>query len=197
MKKEKREKKNLTPFIIAGLLVLAIAAVFFVTSMQTDEVIKTQEKAEQPKEISKDSSNIRLLEIKMHDSINKEREKYGYGALKWDDKLAQVARSHSEDMAANDYFAHEDKKGNDYLDRYAKAGYSCVIEVSGYQYNGEENIYLGSLINKTEDVLISGAVDWLMTSKRYRNNIVNIYFKNEGVGIAIKDDKVYMTENFC
>lgn len=202
MKKEKAsEKKGINLKVAAIFVVIILAAIVVFVSMKSSDVTNgndTEKTAqEQPEQVTEENANVRLLEIKMHDRINEEREKYGYAPLSWDDRLAAIARAHSQDMASNNYFAHEDKKGNDYLDRYAQANFVCIIEVSGYQYNGEENIYLGSIANQTEDQLVDKTVEWLMYSKRYRNNIVNIYFKNEGIGIVIKDDKVYITENFC
>ena len=44
-------------------------------------------------------NNSLALEKKIHDLINEQRRKNGLSPLSWDEKLARIARYHSEDMA--------------------------------------------------------------------------------------------------
>ena len=57
---------------------------------------------------------------------NSEREQHGLSPLHWDSALADIARSHSKDMAANSYFDHRNKQGENTTQRGLKAGYRCV-----------------------------------------------------------------------
>ena len=54
--------------------------------------------------ITKPKVNISQLERRIHELVNEERKKYGLQPLEWDDKLALIARKHSQDMAINNYF---------------------------------------------------------------------------------------------
>lgn len=62
-------------------------------------------------------------------------------AIKWNRTLERAAYLHSKDMNANNYFAHEDRSGNN-------AGYR--ITSMGYTWQSwGENIALGILTEKT------------------------------------------------
>ena len=58
--------------------------------------------------------------------INIEREKKGYHVLSWDQALQDLARSHSSDMAKNNYLEHDNFKGQNPNDRATAAGYFCI-----------------------------------------------------------------------
>lgn len=114
--------------------------------------------------------------------VNVEREKEGLNALVGDDKLDAAAQGHSEDMAANNFFAHDNLKGEKFSDRIKKAGAS-------YRCAGE-NIAAGH--RDPADV-----VDAWMHSEGHRANILTPQFNKLGVGIA-KDSKgcIYWTQDF-
>jgi len=54
--------------------------------------------------------------------INRHRRATGRPTVVWDDRLAQVAQRHGEDMARRGYFGHENPDGLDPFDRIEKAG---------------------------------------------------------------------------
>jgi uncharacterized protein YkwD len=55
--------------------------------------------------------------------------------LGWDDRLAEAARLHSEDMANHNFFSHTGSDGSQFWERAAAAGFPM--------WGGAENIYAG------------------------------------------------------
>ena len=74
----------------------------------------------------------------VHARINAERTQRGLVALRWDETTAAIAAAHSRDMAARDYFAHEDPSGRTAGDRM-----SSLVTACGGWGTGENIIWLG------------------------------------------------------
>ncbi len=161
---------------------------------------------------SKPTIDIPALELQIHDLINSERQKNGKSALDWNSKLNVIARKYSEDMAARNYFSHYSPEGGDFSDRYSQAGFTCAITVGMYIYGGAENIFQNNLydsVTRTNGIISSydwnsqseiatSTVNGWMNSQGHRDNILESFWKTEGIGVAIStDNKVYITENFC
>lgn len=160
---------------------------------------------------------IPILEYKIHNLINQQRDQNGLKPLVFDVKLNLIARSHSDDMAKRGYFEHNTPEGLSYLDRYHQSGYSCENQYdttsTSYMINeGGENIYQNNLYNSKRwtnnyltyvdwndmDKIANSTVDGWMHSSGHRLNILTSYYDGEGIGVAISsDDKVYITEDFC
>lgn len=166
-------------------------------------------KAESP---LKPDIDIHSLEREIHDLINEERRDAGLSSLSWDSALADVARGHSEDMAQNDYFSHDNLRGQDPTDRANARGYNCYKDYGGYYTEGiAENIFQNNLYDSityvnlvpfhdwsTQSEIAESTVDGWMNSPGHRQNILTSTYDKEGIGVAIaSDDKVYITENFC
>jgi uncharacterized protein YkwD len=153
------------------------------------------------------------LEKKIHLLINQQRQYNGLSALAWDDRLSNVARIHSEDMASRSYFSHYTPEGLDPTARGAKYGFKCEKTVGNLIYSGiAENIFQNNLYNRVwytngiptsyewnnMDDLAESTVSGWMESPGHRQNILTQTYDREGIGIAISsDDKVYITQNFC
>ena len=99
--------------------------------------------------------------------VNAERAANGCAALVWDASLAQVARLHSADMAARDFFDHTNPEGLSPFDRAAAAGTSASAE----------NIAAGQ--QSAADAMAS----W-MASPGHRDNILNCANTRIGVGVG-------------
>lgn len=156
--------------------------------------------------------SLSLLEIRVHELINRQRSENGLGALQFDRALADIARNHSEDMAAQGYFAHENPAGQDPTARGIAAGYSCRKNYgSHYTYGLAENLFQNNLYssatyfsNRTtvyawtspEEIAQSSVAGW-MNSSGHRENILTSSYEREGIGVAIASEKVYITEDFC
>ena len=102
------------------------------------------------------------------DIMNDHRESVGCPRLAWNDAVADVAQSHSEDMVERDFFDHTNPDGKSPFDRLHDAG----IEYSG----AAENIAWG--YPSAETVL-----DGWLNSSGHRANIENCSMTEHGVGL--------------
>jgi uncharacterized protein YkwD len=156
--------------------------------------------------------DLSALEKRIHDLINKERQKHGLSTIRWDDALKRIAQKHSADMAKKNYFSHTSPEGHDFSYRYIKSGYACAITIENRIYKGAENLFQNNLYtsatmvngvisyydwNTLEEIAVSTVEGW-MNSPGHRSNILTPVWLREGIGVSIApDDKVYITENFC
>jgi uncharacterized protein YkwD len=99
--------------------------------------------------------------------VNQQRAANGCAPLAWDEGLAGVARSHSADMAARDYFSHVSPEGLDPFQRAAAAGQTARAE----------NIAAGQ-------PTAAGVMDSWMSSPGHRANILNCSLSRLGVGVG-------------
>jgi uncharacterized protein YkwD len=153
------------------------------------------------------------LEQRVHELINLQRTNHGLKALTLDPLLSDIARNHSEDMAARNYFSHVNPYGENPTDRGNDAGYTCRKDYgSYYTYGIAENIFQNNLYssatyystgktvydwNSPEEIAQTTVSGW-MNSTGHRENILTPSFDREGIGVAIAaDSKVYITEDFC
>ena len=155
--------------------------------------------------------NQTQVERAAHRRVNEIRTNRGLAPVQWDEDLHSVADGHSTDMANVDYFSHTSPSGQNFEDRYAAAGYDCQVSISDDRYvTGSENIAYtfrvgdirtddGGVINyyNNETAIGRGVVDLWMNSTGHRENILQPYWENEGIGIELSGEKVYVTQNFC
>lgn len=127
--------------------------------------------------------SVSEYELKVLELVNIEREKNGLSALTWNSKLAEVARTHSMDMAERNFFSHTNPDGKSPFDR---------IKAYGISYSrAAENIAVGQ--STPEEVVES----W-MNSEGHRANILNSSFTSLGVGYHKSNSgyKHYWTQCF-
>ena len=156
------------------------------------------------------------LEQAIHQRVNKERAKKRLSALEWNNRLSRVAKNHSEDMLRNNYFAHTSQDGRSPSDRANDAGFECTVVSEGNQrigigenllttfsyhsyeiteQNGEESIRYNW---KTVEELANEAVATWMKSRLHRRNILRADYIQQGIGAVVgKDQKIFITQNFC
>ncbi|WP_340102301.1 CAP domain-containing protein [Salinibaculum salinum] len=163
----------------------------------------------------KDGVNTTQVEQEIHARINDVRTERGLPPLQHDPALREIARGHSQDMAANEYFSHEAPDGDNFEDRYQQAGYDCRVSTGGNRYStGGENIaytYADSDINVdyggtvnhngNETKIAHGLVRGWLNSPGHRDTILQPYWENEGIGVALAEvdgnTRVYATQSFC
>ena len=155
-----------------------------------------------------------LLEISRltHDLINEERHNSGLSPLEYDDKLAAIARKHSEDMAQKEYFAHDNQRGESFSARYRQDGYNCANKQGLVIHKGAENIFQGWEFGRTTyrngriiyrewftaQQIAEQAVSGWISSPGHRANILTPFFDREGIGVAADSvGKLLITQNFC
>jgi uncharacterized protein YkwD len=106
--------------------------------------------------------------------------------LRWNDRLAAVARAHSLDMVNQRYFAHEDRQGGSLATRLEAAGIK-------WQAIGE-NIAINGGVAKAE----AAFMDEPRFSQNHRANILNPNFTDIGIGIVPgPNGSLYVTQDFC
>lgn len=116
---------------------------------------------------------------------NAERVKNGLPTLLPDATLAAVARAHSVDMAAKNYFNHTDLSG---------CSSACRVDNAGYAWRAVgENIYMMSGYQLPADATAQKMVEGWMNSPGHRANILGSAFTNAGVGVAEIGDSIYAT----
>jgi len=106
-------------------------------------------------------------------------------ALRWNDRLAEIARAHSLDMLNQGYFAHEDPQGRSVAGR---------VEAAGMQWQAVgENIAIYTTVARAEAAFMNEP----RFSKNHRANILNPDFTDAGIGIAQgPDGRLYITQDF-
>lgn len=136
-----------------------------------------------PLYINHEETALLAYEKQVFDLANVERVKRGLGVLKWDVKVAEIARDHSKDMQKNNYFNHNSLDGRSPFVRAKNKG---IL----YRAYGE-NIAMGQ--RNPIEVLHS----W-MNSEGHRRNILNEKYSGLGVGIWNDESngQPYYTQNF-
>lgn len=131
------------------------------------------------------SDYISELEQEVYELINAERVAAGVPELFQDRHVAVVAREHSQDMADNDFFAHNNLEGDSPGDRLDNAGIAWMRYGENLAYN----------YGYSDPAIV--AVEGWMASYGHRVNLLNPRYTHTGVGIA-QDDKgaFYLTQDF-
>ncbi|NIS80401.1 MAG: CAP domain-containing protein [Anaerolineales bacterium] len=119
------------------------------------------------------------FESTLIDLINQERADQGLDPLSRKSALTAAARSHSEDMACNDFMSHTGSDGSRPADRVAAQGYS-------FSWIGE-NIYAGNGSYNSPNQ----AFNWWMDSAPHRANLLNTNYQSIGIGYIFSSDSQY------
>ena len=114
--------------------------------------------------------------------VNQDRAKNGLAPLALDPELSDLARLKSNDMSANNYFAHESPT-------YGNA--AQMLDAFNYDYKGlGENIAHYGSVEKAEAAF--------MSSEGHRRNILGSQWDKVGIGIVYdKDGHLYVTQLFA
>ncbi|TVU51997.1 MAG: hypothetical protein EA414_19910 [Arthrospira sp. PLM2.Bin9] len=100
--------------------------------------------------------------------VNQERANFGLQPLVEEPLLTQAARTHSTNMALQDFYSHTGADGSEFTDRILATGFSITGASA-------ENIYASPRTPQA-------AVDGWMKSPGHRENILNPDFTQIGVG---------------
>ena len=130
------------------------------------------------------------LERAIYRLTNEVRQKNGVPTLTWENSLRDVARAHSADMLARNYFSHNSPEGRTPNDRI-QAHCPISLTMSG------ENIWMGSNYqNRDIRQLARTIVDNWMSSPGHRLNLLHPEFTDIGVGVATNGMDVQVTQIF-
>jgi uncharacterized protein YkwD len=123
------------------------------------------------------------FELTLLELINNERAKVGAGPLRIDARLVAAARSHSTDMALNDFFDHVNLKGMTFNERIAAQGY--VFSAAG------ETLSAGG------DP--ATCITMWLESPSHRETMLNPIFTEVGIGVFWYTESnwtVYVTADY-
>ncbi|MEK4423712.1 CAP and S-layer homology domain-containing protein [Solibacillus sp. FSL K6-1523] len=115
------------------------------------------------------ASKYSSLEFLFIEITNVTRANNEIHALKYDPKVAKLAKNHSTDMNTNNYFDHYSQSGVSPFDRMENAGLYFTTAGENLSYNYPT---------------IFEAHNGLLNSQGHRDNINNKYFSYAGVGIT-------------
>ncbi len=204
--------------VTSAIVALAVGGCCFATAppqKTAQEDVRPQAAAESlTQHLKEANNNVNYLERRIHELVNEKRAERGLQPLAWDERLAEIARYHSRDMAERNYFEHHSPEGEDFSARYQKFGYDASNRVGDVVYKGGENLFLNNLYesytyNKetgeiyeyqfnTLDEIARTTVEGWMLSEGHRENMLMPHFRKEGIGVVITPEgKVYITENLA
>ncbi|REJ78365.1 MAG: CAP domain-containing protein [Acidobacteria bacterium] len=140
------------------------------------DVVSSEDPGRSPRSITSSVS----VEKRVFDLINKRRSEFGAPPLLWNSKIADIARSHSNEMALYDYFSHTDVEGNLVDARATDEGIDKWTSI------GENIAYLRGYDDPAEY-----AVERWMLSRSHRQNLLDPRWRETGVGLAMTSDGTY------
>jgi uncharacterized protein YkwD len=106
--------------------------------------------------------------------------------LKWNEKLAAVARAHSRDMLEHRYFNHVDRKSRTPTARISAAGIHWRALA--------ENIAINRTVGEAE----ASFMDEPRFQKNHRANILDPIYTDVGIGIVkAPNGDLYITQDFA
>jgi uncharacterized protein YkwD len=134
--------------------------------------------------ISPESVTTAQMEAEIRRGINQVRQKNGLQALKDNQKLAQVARKYSRQMAEQNFFSHTGADGSTPQERVLRDGiiYSAV----------GENLFTSQNVPRP----VPAAIEGWMKSPGHRENILRPVFTETGVGVWREGNTYYVTQLF-
>ncbi|GBE90375.1 hypothetical protein NCWK1_0091 [Nostoc cycadae WK-1] len=124
------------------------------------------------------------MEAAIRQGINQVRQQNGLQPLQNNEKLTQVARNYSHQMAQKKFFSHTGADGSTLRDR-VRAGRINYWMVG-------ENLFTSTNVPQPVPAAIKG---W-MNSPGHRANILRPVFRETGVGIWRVGNTYYMTQLF-
>lgn len=121
---------------------------------------------------------------------NQARQEHQLSALKEDNRLAEVAAAHSQNMGDKGFFDHVDPAGNNHQNRLDQR-YPGLVNGSG------ENIARYPVVQGGDQELARLLVEGWMNSPGHRANILKADYTAIGAGISQAGIYVYATQDFA
>jgi uncharacterized protein YkwD len=128
-------------------------------------------------ELMPEAGNLELVRAAVVCLINRERAQNGVSPLKLSSQLDQAAEAHSQELIAEDYFAHISPSGETPVDRIRGTGYIPGPSV-GYVIG--ENLAWGTYGLATPQAIVGA---WT-ASPEHLANILEGQYRETGVGVA-------------
>lgn len=122
------------------------------------------------------------FKYQLFDVTNAARVMHGLNTLQWDEAVSETARKHSEDMAKNRFFSHDNLDGESPFDRMDADGISYRVAGENLAYGQYSAIF---------------AHEGLMNSLGHRENILKSDYGYLGVGVDFNtENQPFFTEKF-
>ncbi len=122
------------------------------------------------------------FEQQLFDLTNAARVRHGRSILTWDSAVSGTARKHSADMAENNYFSHDNLKGQSPFDRIKEDGIRFKRAGENLAYGQSSSIF---------------AHEGLMNSEGHRENILLKDYRSLGIGVSFSQElQPYFSEEF-
>lgn len=132
------------------------------------------------------AASLMALEQDTFQLINVERGLAGLPALKWNEKVAKLARLHSQNMADHNFFSHKGSDGSMVDARADKLG------LGNWQAIGENIAFMKGF----QDPAANAVEKWLLSAS-HKNNMMSPQWSDSAIGVAMTEDgKVYFTQVF-
>jgi uncharacterized protein YkwD len=149
---------------------------------------------------------LKEIEKKILEYTNIERKNTGLSALQWNEILHKSAKAHSDNMAENDFFSHDDPQSRTPTRRAKEAGFTKIKWVNAHEYYigvaenigkmGTGNVIDIGYVFNTPDSLAKAQVKSWMQSSGHRENILNPQYSDLGVGVSYDTGDYVSTQNF-
>ena len=122
------------------------------------------------------------IEAQLLDLIQVRRTEKGLPLLVWDKKLWDVARAHSEDMTANNYFDYNSPDGTTPFGRIMERGkiFLTASEVIARQRGDVVNVYQ----------------EWMRSAAKH-NGLMDQTMQEVGIGVSSRTKILHVTVDFC
>ncbi|HEY9637334.1 MAG TPA: CAP domain-containing protein [Coleofasciculaceae cyanobacterium] len=124
------------------------------------------------------------MEAQVRQRINEIRQKRGLSQLRHNEKLAQVARNYSQQMAEKNFFSHTSPEGSTMVKRVRSAGI--------FYFMLGENLFMCTNLPQPVPSSIQG---W-MNSPGHRENLLRPEYRETGIGVWRKGNSYYFTQLF-
>ena len=133
------------------------------------------------------SRKIARMEAQVFQQINQFRSVHGLRPLKFNSRLAQVARGYSQQMAQYNFYSHRGLRGDSPRQR---------VEAAGMQaYLVGENLMKCPCTRRSRHPVKTSVRSW-MNSSGHRRNILLPSMQETGVGIWRRGNTYYLTQLF-
>ena len=125
----------------------------------------------------------------MADLVNGLRESLGVGALSYDARIAAVARRWSQVMGAEQYFGHNPTFAEEYPPGWVAAGENIAGARRSIFADG---VTLAELLDE-----VRASFDGLVDSPGHYANMTNPQYTHLGIGVAVDNGAIWITQNFA
>ena len=126
----------------------------------------------------------------LHSQTNTAREQNNLSDLTFDARLGDLAKERSEEMINKNYFSHTSLNGCDLRCRFTNSNYETLTWGENLAQSTSYNML------STQELANMFMESWLRSSG-HKDNLLSKKFTHEGIGVAIKGNRVVVTVIFA